>query len=108
MPSELATCKYFLTSLVRYGYESNSQSFAGRVDRSFTTVAMTVLSSFNFYSELFLNRTPDAILVAVVAMSVYTMYLFMPGHAIMIVNFIEYVLGMNETSPKSPETLNTP
>lgn len=46
----------------------------------------------------------NSLLVSVFAMAVYTSYIFLPGHFIMLVSFIKYLLGFNGDS----DTLNTP
>ncbi|XP_064622700.1 serine palmitoyltransferase small subunit A-like [Lineus longissimus] len=55
-----------------------------------------ILCTALYMLEPWERRIFNSFLIAVIAMSLYTSYLFLPGHAVVLMNFIKYVLGMPE------------
>lgn len=41
----------------------------------------------------------DTILIATVAIFLYSTYLFLPGHAVMMMHFFEYVFSSDTSTP---------
>ena len=47
-----------------------------------------------------LTYTLDSILVATAAIFLYSTYVFLPGHAVMMMHFFEYLLGSDASVPQ--------
>ncbi|XP_074662889.1 serine palmitoyltransferase small subunit A-like [Tubulanus polymorphus] len=57
-----------------------------------------LLNTALYMAEPWERHIFNSILVAIIAMAVYTTYIFLPGHAIMVIKFVKFVLGISNNT----------